>query len=207
MPHSADEHDAACHMHQVWLSPLREQWHRCSLVCLAYVLCSLPFCVRVNSSGWISCWGLPFVCFFLSSCSHSSVSRILAFSLFCFDFILYLLLFFFLSCVFPSLSINLAAPQFLFSIFVPLLLLSYYICSFSLPYLLSVLLPSVLAFSPRSHSFAWHFCDERWRSNKRRLQCAQEHFILSFDFNAIIISMPLATLSNSFLIYVDMCVT
>lgn len=41
-----------------------------------------------------------------------------------------------------------------FSIFVPLLLLSYYICSFSLPYLLSVLLPSVLAFSPRSHSFA-----------------------------------------------------
>lgn len=82
-------------------------------------------------------------------CLAFSLSR-----LFCFDFILYLLLFFFLSCVFPSLSINLAAPQFLFSIFVPLLLLSYYICSFSLPYLLSVLLPSVLAFSPRSHSFA-----------------------------------------------------
>lgn len=53
-----------------------------------YVLCSLPFCVRVNSSVWISCWGLPFVSFFslfLFSFFCVSHSRFLA----CFALILF----------------------------------------------------------------------------------------------------------------------
>lgn len=120
-------------------------------------------------------------------CLAFSLSR-----LFCFDFILYLLLFFFLSCVFPSLSINLAAPQFFFLFSFPCF---FYLITFAHSLFLIFCLFCFLLFSPsrlvltRSLDISAMNDGDQTRDGCN----AHRNTLFSFDFNAIIISIPLAT--------------